>query len=379
MIEIHSKEKEMLTLLELLVNTDSGSTNKAGVDQVGEIITEKFLALGFSVRVVENEKVGNHLVIEHSEAEHRDVLIVAHMDTVFEEGTAKDRPFRIDPEKGRAYGPGVIDMKGSLVSVIYALRALKQVGDDSYKNVRIILNSDEEIGSKTSRALIEHATKGISYALIMEPARKDGSLVTERRGSGRYKIKVHGRAAHSGIEPEKGRSAIEELAHKIVKLYELNDHEHGISVNVGIIEGGDAVNTVSSTAIGHVDVRVSTLQQAEEMEYKIEQVCATTDVFGTKIELTGDISRPPMLKNEKITHLFQIVQEVGQELGMNIKDTRTGGGSDASFTAAMGIPTIDGLGPIGGNAHSEHEYLEIASLTERTELLAKIIQRLHVD
>ncbi|MDV2683003.1 M20 family metallopeptidase [Alkalihalophilus lindianensis] len=379
MIEIHSKESEMLQLLEKLVNIDSGSTNKAGVDKIGEIVAAEFKSLGYDVRVIGNNEVGNHLVINHPEAEHTDILIVAHMDTVFEDGTASARPFRIDEEKGRAYGPGVIDMKASLVSVLYALRALKNENDKAYKNVRIVLNSDEEIGSRTSRSLIEQETKGIAYALIMEPARKDGSLVTERRGSGRYKIEVQGLAAHSGIEPEKGRSAIEELAHKIVKLHELNDHEHGISVNVGIIEGGNAVNTISSSAIGHVDVRVATPEQASEMEYKIEEVCASTDVRGTTIALTGDISRPPMLKNEKIAKLFQIVQDVGRELGMEIKDTKTGGGSDASFTAAMGIPTIDGLGPIGGNAHSEDEYLEIASLTERTRLLAKIIQRLHVD
>jgi glutamate carboxypeptidase len=379
MIEIHSKESEMLQLLEKLVNIDSGSTNKAGVDKIGEIVAAEFKSLGYEVRMIKNNEVGNHLVINHPEAEHTDILIMAHMDTVFEDGTASARPFRIDQEKGRAYGPGVIDMKASLVSVLYALQALKNEKDEAYKNVRMVLNSDEEIGSRTSRTLIEQETKGIAYALVMEPARKDGSLVTERRGSGRYKIEVQGLAAHSGIEPEKGRSAIEELAHKIVKLHELNDHEHGISVNVGIIEGGNAVNTISSSAIGHVDVRVATPEQASEMEHKIEEVCASTDVRGTKIALTGDISRPPMLKNEKIAKLFQIVQDVGRELGMEIKDTKTGGGSDASFTAAMGIPTIDGLGPIGGNAHSEDEYLEIASLTERTRLLAKIIQRLHVD
>ncbi|MEC2073209.1 M20 family metallopeptidase [Alkalihalophilus marmarensis] len=379
MIEVHSKESEMLQLLEKLVNIDSGSNNKAGVDKVGEIVGQKFKELGFKVNVVPNIEVGNHLVIQHPDASHIDILIVAHMDTVFEDGTAKVRPFRIDQEKGRAYGPGVIDMKASLVSVLYALQALKDEGDAAYQNVRIVLNSDEEIGSRSSRGLIEEQARGISYALIMEPARKDGSLVTERRGSGRYKIEVQGLAAHSGIEPEKGRSAIEELAHKIVKLHELNDHEHGISVNVGIIEGGNAVNTISSSAVGHVDVRVATPEQASEMEHKIEEVCASTDVRGTRIEVTGDISRPPMLKNEKISQLFQIVQEVGRELGMAIKDTKTGGGSDASFTAAMGIPTIDGLGPIGGGAHSVDEYLEIASLTERTRLLAKIIQRLHVD
>ncbi|MBP3951359.1 M20 family metallopeptidase [Bacillus suaedae] len=373
-MDVHLNEKEMLQLLEELVNTDSGSLYKEGVDQVGQILMPYFEQLGYKIEIITEEKVGNHLIIRPDCDEEPMVLIVAHMDTVFEKGTAQKRPFMIKDR--RAYGPGVIDMKASLVSVIHALTYLKESGSTSYQRVQIILNSDEEIGSQTSRPYIEKESKGKSYALVMEPARRDGSVVTERRGSGRFTIEVHGKAAHSGIEPEKGRSAIEELAHKIVKLHELNDHEHGISVNVGIIEGGDAVNTISAMAIGHIDVRVATLEQAEEMEHKIEEMCASSDVMGTEIELTGDMSRPPMLKNKQIAELFNIVKKVGSELGMTIKDTKTGGGSDASFTSAMGIPTIDGLGPIGGNAHSEKEYLEINSLTERTILLAKVIERL---
>ncbi|WP_413382152.1 M20 family metallopeptidase [Alkalihalobacillus sp. 1P02AB] len=368
-------ELEMLELLEKLVNTDSGSYYKKGIDQVGEILCRYFQELGYKIKTVPQEKYGNHYVIQHPEVKEPEILLVAHMDTVFETGTAALRPFQI---KGtRAYGPGVIDMKASLVTVIYALQQLKKSNDQAYKHVKIILNSDEEIGSPSSRALIEReAAKGIQYALIMEPARKDGSLVTERKGNGHYIMEIKGKAAHSGIEPEKGRSAIQELALKIVKLHALNDHEHGISVNVGMIEGGDAINTISARAVGHIDVRVATVEQIKEVAHKIEEVCSISDVDGTKIDLTGDISRPPMIKNKQITELFEIVKEVGKELNMEIKDTKTGGGSDASFTAAMGIPTIDGLGPIGGNAHSEKEYLEIPSLMERTKLLVKLIHRL---
>ncbi|TWI56321.1 M20 family metallopeptidase [Halalkalibacter nanhaiisediminis] len=376
-MDVLSKESDMLLLLEKLVNIDSGSKNKAGVNKVGQELIPYFQDLGYVIEVIPQEEVGNHLIIRHPKQRHASILIVGHMDTVFEEGTVTKRPFTIKDR--RAYGPGVIDMKASLVSVIYALRYLKECGSTAYQHVQVIFNSDEEIGSLTSRRIIEREAKGKSYALVMEPARRDGSLVTERRGSGRFTIEVHGKAAHSGIEPEKGRSAIEELAHKIVKLHELNDHEHGISVNVGIIEGGNAVNTVSAIAIGHLDVRVATMEQAEEMEHKIEEMCAKSDVSGTEIELTGDMSRPPMVKNEKIEKLFNVVKKVGAELGMEIKDTKTGGGSDASFTSAMGIPTIDGLGPIGGNAHSEKEYLDIPSLTERTLLLAKVIEKLVKD
>ncbi|WP_026672034.1 M20 family metallopeptidase [Alkalihalobacterium bogoriense] len=373
-MDVQSKEKQMLLLLKSLVNIDSGSYDKNGVDKVGNVLKTKYEELGYNVQTVQQKEVGNHLIISHPEVEKPSIFIAGHMDTVFGKGTVAKRPFSIIGD--RAYGPGVIDMKASLVSLLFALEALKKAGSDAYKHVKIILNSDEEIGSGSSRKLIEKEAQNTSYALIMEPARKDGSLVTARRGNGRYTIQVFGKAAHSGIEPEKGRSAIEELAYKIVKLHELNDYEHGISVNVGIIEGGNAVNTVSSRAVGHIDVRVSTPEQVEEMEHKIEAVCATTDVKGTKITLSGDISRPPMLKTKQIEKLLSIVKEVGHELGIKIKDTKTGGGSDAAFTAALGIPTIDGLGPIGGNTHSEKEYLEIPSLTERTLLLAKLIERL---
>ncbi|WP_062049956.1 M20 family metallopeptidase [Bacillus sp. JCM 19034] len=370
---IQNKEEEMLRLLEKLVNIDSGSYDKEGVDQVGEVLIPYFRELEYEIDVKEEERLGNHIICRPKGTKPT-ILIACHMDTVFEKGTAVERPFFIKGK--RAYGPGVIDMKASLVSVIYALKLLKEHCLDVYQHVQIMLTSDEEIGSPTSRALIEKEAKGKHYALVMEPARKDGSVVTSRRGNGRYVITVHGRAAHSGIEPEKGRSAIEELAHKIVKLHNLNNHNKGISVNVGMIAGGNAVNTISDTAIGHMDVRVSTVEQAKELESKIERICATSDVHGTTIELTGDISRPPMVKNSQIEELYRIVQQVGAEIGMKIKDSKTGGGSDASFTAAMGIPTIDGLGPIGGYAHSDKEYLEIASFTERTLLLAKIIERL---
>ncbi|WP_209124055.1 M20 family metallopeptidase [Alkalihalobacillus sp. BA299] len=364
----------MLDLIEQLVNIDSGSYVKEGVDKVGRILKGKYEELGFHVGVIEQEELGNHLVIKHKEAIDPEILIVAHMDTVFQEGTASERPFTIKGD--RAYGPGVIDMKSSQVSALYALKALVETKDEAYKNVEIILNSDEEIGSPTSRALIEEKSVGKKYALIMEPARKDGSLVSARRGGGSYTVSVKGRAAHSGIEPEKGRSAIEELAYKIVKLHELNDHDNGISVNVGLIEGGASVNTVSPNAVGHVDVRITLPEQAEEMEKRIQEVCATTDVSGTEIELLGNINRPPMVKNEQTKELLHIIQEVGHEIGLEVTDTQTGGGSDASFTSAQGIATIDGLGPVGGNPHSENEYLEIPTLTERTELLMKTIQRI---
>lgn len=371
---IQGKKDEMLQLIERLVNIDSGSYVKEGIDEVGSILKEKYEELGFVVDVKEEKENGNNLVIQHRDAKDPKIILVAHMDTVFPKGTVAERPFRI--EGNRAYGPGVVDMKSSLVELLYAIKALEQSGSEAIKNVQIILNGDEEIGSVTSRPLIEQLSQGKEYALVMEPARKDGSLVSARRGGGRYTLIVKGKAAHSGIEPEKGRSAIEELAFKIIQLHSLTDHEKGISVNVGLIEGGSSVNTVSASAVAHVDIRISEMEQAEYLKEKIHEICSKTEVDGTKIFLEGDISRPPMEYNEQTESLLQIIQDVGKEIGISVRDTATGGGGDASFTSASGVATIDGLGPVGGNAHSEREYLEIDTLPERTLLLAKTIERL---
>ncbi|MGE7119939.1 M20 family metallopeptidase [Peribacillus sp. NPDC046944] len=364
----------MLQLLEQLVNIDSGSYTKKGIDEIGAILKKKFEDLNFLVTVIKQEKYGDHLVIQHREAMSPHILIVGHMDTVFSEGTAKKRPFKMVGL--RAYGPGVIDMKGSLVELLYAIFCMKLTGQTGYKHIQIILNSDEEIGSPSSAALISEKAKDKKFALVLEPARADGSLVTARRGCGQFKVEVVGKSAHSGVEPEKGQSAIEELAHKILALHRLTDHQLGIGVNVGIIEGGVAVNTVAPHASALIDVRISKRNQAQFVCKQMKDICAQTFVAGTKTSLSGKMDRPPMEKTEKTTVLLEIIRQAGEEMGITITDTETGGGSDASFPSELGIATIDGLGPIGGHAHSEDEYLEIESLLERTLLLATLLEKL---
>ena len=371
---LQSKESEMLSLIERLVNIDSGSNNKKGIDAIGTILRAEYEQLGFLVETVEQPNNGNHLVIKHKNATNPQIFLCAHMDTVFKDGTAAERPFTIKGD--RAYGPGVIDMKSSHVALLYALKALILDEQQGVENVCIVLNSDEEIGSPTSRKLIEATAAGKQYALIMEPARKDGSFVSARRGGGSYSLFVTGKAVHAGIEPQNGRSAIEELAQKIIKLHKLTDHEEGISVNVGLIEGGDSVNTVAPSAVAHVDIRISRMEQQEYLDNCVKAICVTPDVPGTSIKLTGGINRPPMVKNEKTVELLEVVKAVGEPLGITIADTATGGGSDASFTSGIGIPTLDGFGPVGGNVHSEEEYLEIPTLVERTHLLSKVIAHL---
>ncbi|XHU85437.1 M20 family metallopeptidase [Peribacillus muralis] len=364
----------MLQFVEQLVNIDSGSYTKKGIDEIGLILKAKFESLDFIVDIVEQKDYGNQLVIQHREAVEPHILVVAHMDTVFPEGTAQQRPFKV--KGNRAFGPGVADMKASLVAIFYAIYCLKQTGQTGYKHVQIILNSDEEIGSPSSSSLITEKAAKKKYALVLEPARTDGSLVTARRGCGQFKVDIVGVAAHSGIEPEKGRSAVEELAHKIIALHQLNDRRSGISVNVGIIEGGSAVNAIASHAAGFVDVRISEKRQEAIILKQLKKICAKTYISGTKTTLTGKMDRSPMEKTEKTNMLLETIRQAGKEIGIDITDTATGGGSDASITAELGIPTVDGLGPIGGKAHSEEEYLEIPSLTERTLLLATVLEKL---
>lgn len=364
----------MLKLIERLVNIDSGSTNKAGVDRIGKILIEEYEQMNFKIEIKENDEYGNNILIKHKEAINPKILLIAHMDTVFPIGTAAERPFTI--KNGLAYGPGVADMKASQVTLLYAMKYLHKKKEEILKNVIIILNGDEEVGSPTSRELIEKVSKNVKYALVMEPARKDGSIVSSRRGGGRYILHVHGKAAHSGVAPEEGRSAIEELAYKTIKLNHLTDHEQGISVSVGIVEGGDAVNMIPDSATGYVDVRVSSEEQSLEVAKKIEEICSVPDVPGTTIQLEGGITRPPMELDEKNQMLLDIVKEVGNSFGLIVKDTHTGGGSDASFPSHLGVATIDGVGPIGGKLHNEGEYLEIDSLTERCFLLAETVARL---
>jgi glutamate carboxypeptidase len=365
----------MLFMLERLVNKDSGSHYKKGVDSVGKMISNEFKMLNFNVDVVEQADVGNHLFLRHKESKNPKIIILGHLDTVYKEGTVKERPFVI--RGTRAYGPGVIDMKGSHVTLLYAIKSLAAAGEeDALKNVHIFLNSDEEIGSTSSHVLIENVSLGKKYALVMEPARPDGSVVSSRRGGGHYVLKVYGKASHAGIAPHEGISAIEEISHKIIKLQKLNRTIEGINVNVGIVHGGESANVIPPYAEAVIDIRIDRMEQGMLIDQEIKKICSKPDVPGASLELRGGIHRSPMVKGEDTKRLLQIIQEVSEEMGLSLNDVATGGNSDASFTSNVGVPTIDGLGAVGGNAHSIDEYLEIPSLVERSLLLANIIKKL---
>ncbi|WP_264737597.1 M20 family metallopeptidase [Cytobacillus firmus] len=372
---LEDKMPEMMNLLEELVNIDSGSYHKEGVDKVGAVLRKEFEDLEMDVLVHRESEYGDHLEIKAEKDSDPKIIIIAHMDTVFPEGEAEKRPFKMIGDK--AYGPGVSDEKASHVSVLYALKLLKERGSDAYKNVHLIFNSDEEIGSRKSKAIIKEASIGKKFSLVVESGRPDDGIVTERKGIGRFIFDVKGKSAHAGVEPERGRSAIDELAHKVVKLHDLNDYERGLSVNVGLIDGGISSNTVAPDAEAQVDVRVKNMEQAKEITAKITEIAEEEEVQGTETSLSGKIGRPPMEKVAGTDKLIEEIKAAGEELGMSIREVSTGGGSDAAYTSTEGVPTVDGMGPLGEFSHSEtDEYIDLKTFPKRTALLARTIERL---
>ncbi|QLQ95898.1 M20 family metallopeptidase [Providencia alcalifaciens] len=366
-------ETEMLNLLKQVVNIESGSYDKEGVDNHAAFWCERYQSMGFEVEVIPNEKLGNNYRIYYPSTTP-EILILLHLDTVFPKGTVAERPFSIEGD--RAYGPGVIDMKGSYVMVHQVIKQLYATQDERYKKIEVLLNCDEEIGSISSRTVIEQCAKGKRYALVMEPARANGAIVSARRGVGTYVLTIQGKASHSGIAPEAGISAIQELAYKIQSLHALSQHDKGLSVNVGLISGGTSVNTVAPNARAEIDVRISSEQQGVEIDKKVREVCSQPVLEGIQLSLTGGINRPPMAKTVESAELIDIIKQEANKLAITLEDVSTGGGSDASFTAGVGTPTVDGLGPIGGYQHSDKEYLEIPSLTERAQLFFNVLTRI---
>lgn len=358
--------------LEYLVNIDSGSRNPRGISKVADFFIKKYLDIGYSVKTHEiNEEIGPCLEIENCSSERYDILLLGHMDTVFEIGTAKERPFTIIDN--RAYGPGVIDMKSGLLSMYYALKEIYEKELGKNLSIKIILNSDEEIGSRGSLEIINRAAAKSNVVFVLEPARANGALVLQRKGLGAYDIKFHGIAAHAGIEPQKGASAITEMGRWIVELNILNNYKAGTTVNVGIASGGTARNVVAEEAKIQVDLRFKEIAEMNGIDKAIEDLISNPIIKGVKVDVNKLGMRPPMNPMDTTMKIWSIIKEIGHELGIELDWVATGGGSDANITASLGVPSIDGLGPIGGGAHGQSEYLEIDSIQPRLEVLKKLI------
>jgi glutamate carboxypeptidase len=364
------REAEMTATLRELVIRESPTNSKPACDALCEHLAEEFTCLGGEVKINRQPNAGNHLQVSFAgPRDRRPVLLLGHFDTVYDLGTLERMPWR--ENKGKLHGPGVFDMKAGIVQMMFAIWALREAGGLP-RPVKIILVSDEEGGSASSRPLTEKLAKQCCAVLVCEPAGPGGALKTARKGVGSFTLKVTGRSAHSGLDFEKGQSAILELAHQIQAISAMTDLERGITVNVGIIRGGTRTNVVAAEASAELDLRIAHKEDGTEMESRISGLSPVNPECRLQVE--GGINRPPLERTAQVAALFELARNVGQELGFKLEEIAVGGGSDGNFTAGLGIPTLDGLGAVGDGAHAVHEHVIAAELPRRAALLAGLIQ-----
>ncbi len=362
----------MQSLLETLVNIDSGSYNKAGVDRAGIAVCDFLKSHGIAFDVITHNQFGNAIRAAIGTPGERNILLMGHRDTVYPDGEVRRRPFRTDGE--RAYGPGVADMKAGLVMNCFVAAVLKKFGA-APAPVVVLFTADEEIGSPTSRALIKQEAKRAAIVLNAEPGRPENSVVTGRKAGIFMRFEVVGRAAHAGANFEQGASAIGEMAHKIVALHAVTDLARGITVNVGVVGGGQTVNTVAPSARGEIDLRYIDPADRARVLASIGAIMAHSTVAGTSANFEVYAEFLPLVQTSESKRLFELYAASGRVLGITIAEIFTGGCSDAGFSAAAGAPTICAVGPIGARTHSPDEYLELASMIPRAQTLALTVMR----
>ncbi|CZR07225.1 M20 family metallopeptidase [Trichococcus collinsii] len=362
---------QYLRELETIVNIDSGSRNPAGTREVAAFLEEKYRQQGFLTELVSvGPEVGPVLVATNAPDEPIDLLFIGHTDTVFLDGEASRRPFTIEGE--RLYGPGVYDMKGCSLLTAYLLENLPEELKQDL-NICVIHNPDEEISSFYSREVIIEKAKTAKFAFVMEPSSADGSMIKERKGIEKLKIHFKGRPSHAGDAPQEGRSAINELAHWIVRMNTLIDYAAGVSVNAGTIQGGSVPNVVPEHAQMELDYRYSNPADVAAFFDMLEelQAHATAMEIGIDIEVIG--KRPPMVDVPGAKELRSVFEDVGKQMDMVVSFKKSGGVSDANFTTSVGVPTVCSIGLIGGAFHTDHEYVELDSILQRLDLLTAVI------
>jgi len=362
--------------LAALVNIDCGSYTPAGVNQVADRVAGWLAELGARVdriphRPENAERQLGDLLIGHLEGEGPRLLLIGHMDTVFDPGTAALRPYRA--VGSRAYGPGVTDMKSGLLAGLHAIGALHEVG--VRPAITFVANPDEEIGSPFSTPHIRDLATEHDAAFVLECARANGDIVSARKGIADLEVTLTGRAAHAGVEPEKGRSAILEAARQVVALHALNGRWRGVTVNAGVIQGGTRPNVVAAECSIELDLRATTTADFDTASTAVEEIVTNPVTDGVTATLRQIAGHPPMEKSPAAARLVALAQEIATELGFSVNDSATGGASDANTTAAAGLPSLDGLGPVGGDDHSTDEWLDLDSIVPRTTLLAGLLAR----
>lgn len=379
LIHCREREGEFVDLLRRVVETESPSLDKAATDKLVDLVETELRASGCEVQRLPQDEYGDHLLatfwpagaVAGAETDGQ-VLVLCHIDTVWPVGEVDRRPFRV--EDGKAYGPGAMDMKGGVVQALMSLRIMNDLGIRPARPVKLLFNTDEEVGSPTSRATIEAEAKKSKAAFVLEPAvGLAGAIKTFRKGVGMFRVKVTGKAAHAGADHQSGVNAIEELARQILDIQAMTDYESGTTLNVGLISGGSRSNVVPALAEASVDCRVSSMTGAERI---------TAAMIGLRpknpaatVSVTGGLNRPPMERTPAIVEMFERAKQAAGELGLELSETGTGGGSDGNFTAAVGCPTLDGMGAVGEGGHAAVEYAVIEFMPERTALLIKMLER----
>ena len=363
-------EPEMIRWLMELINIDSPSDDKAALDNLARWLGDKFSHYGASIEIVSNTEAGDHLLVRFSGSKTRakPILILGHLDTVWAKGEAQRRPARL--ESGRIFGPASFDMRGGTTLILALAQYLSTTNVILKRPLTILLDSDEEVGTPTARALIEKEARGSEAVLVLEPCLPGGALKTARKGVGTFLISANGTAAHAGVDYEKGVSAIQEMAHQILELYKLNNLDRGTTVNPGVISGGARSDVIADQTTLEVDVRVATAAEGERITRQIHELKPILP--GSKLTIDGRINRPPLERSQIVVQLFQRARQLATELGIELQEGSTGGGSDGCFTAALGIPTLDGLGPDGEGPHALHEHVLVESLVPRAALLTHL-------
>lgn len=372
--EAAAVERRVLERLRRWVEHETPSGDEARCLALAEAIAAELEAAGAGVDRVPAPGWGEHLVARFAgrESELEPVVILGHLDTVHPVGTLARQPFRV--VEGRVEGPGTYDMKAGLVVVVEALALLAEAGTRPRRPVRLVVTCDEEAGSGTSRGLIEATAAGAAAVLVPEPPLAGGAAKTSRKGVADYRLRALGRAAHAGVEPERGVNAILELAHQIVRVVALADPARGTTINTGVIAGGTAGNVVPAEAWVSIDVRFATQEEGWRVDAALRALEPVLP--GSSLQLEGGVNRPPLERTEGVVRLYERARAIAAGLGWELGEGATGGGSDGSFTAALGIPTLDGLGVEGGGAHAADEHVRVADLTRRVAFFARLLETL---
>lgn len=360
----------LIDVVSALVLAESPSHDKSAVDGCGRLLADVLSRHGGRVTVHPRESAGDHLSADFGPSAGPRVLLLTHFDTVWPLGQLERMP--LHERAGLLYGPGIYDMKAGIGIGLLAVRAWLD-SQPSSGRVSMLCTTDEEIGSRSSRTLIEDEARRSDAVLVLEPSLPGGVLKTARKGCGDFSLRVHGRSAHAGVDPTKGVNAIAELAHHILALQNMTDMSRGVSVTVTVVEGGSRTNVVPESAVAHIDARAPTMADAARVTRAIEALVPV--LADARLEVQGGFGRPPLERTEGVARLFGLAQQAGASLGIEVAEGSTGGGSDGNFTAALGVPTLDGLGAIGDGAHALHEHVEVASLPSRAALVAELISR----